>query len=124
MITKALGKIYQTGEIVIRQGETGSDMYVILDGSVEVVLNKDHKVLELGILGEGDFFGEMELFEPKPREATIRALRRSRILTVDKKTLLRRIQEDPALALRLLQEMAARIRHNHQAMLGLENGVE
>jgi len=61
-------------------------------------------------LHEGDFFGEMAVFERDVRSGTVRSKGDSRILTVDKKTLLGRIQEDPSLAFRILQKMSSRIR--------------
>ncbi len=64
----------------------------------------------LAVLDTGDFFGEMALFEREVRSATVRALSDSRVLKIDKKTLLRRIKEDPLLAVNLLQTMSHRIR--------------
>jgi CRP-like cAMP-binding protein len=61
-------------------------------------------------LGKGDFFGEMAIFEREVRSATVRAHGKVRVLTVDKKILLRRISEDPSLALRILGRMSSRIR--------------
>jgi CRP-like cAMP-binding protein len=61
-------------------------------------------------LDEGDFFGEMAIFEREVRSATVRALGKIRVLTVDEKTFLRRIHKDPSLAVRIVQTMSARIR--------------
>ncbi|MBI3667708.1 MAG: cyclic nucleotide-binding domain-containing protein [Acidobacteria bacterium] len=105
-----LGKKYQEGEIVVRQGEVGDCMYVIQSGKVEVVLESEGKEICLAELGEGDFFGEMALFEKDVRSATVRPLGEARILTVDKKMFLRKIHEDPSLAYRIMQKMSRRIR--------------
>lgn len=110
METGALGKVYQDGEVVIRQGEAGDYMYVIQEGRVEVVVNQDGKEVHLGIREEGHFFGEMAIFEHQPRSATVSALGRARILTVDKESILRRIHEDPSLVYRMVQTMSHRIR--------------
>jgi len=64
----------------------------------------------LAYLESGDFFGEMAVFEEQARSATVRARGEARILKVDKKTLLRRIKEDPLLAVNLLQTLAHRVR--------------
>ena len=106
----ALGKIYQNGEVVIHQGETGNSMYVIQDGYVEVIKETNGQNVQLAVLGKGDFFGEMAIFEKEVRTATVRALGPTRILTIDSKNLLRRIHEDPSLAYRLLQVMSNRVR--------------
>ena len=106
----ALGREYFGGETIIQQGETGDCMYVVQSGSVEVVQKVTGGEQRLAILETGDFFGEMALFEREVRSATVRALVDARILKVDKKTLLRRIKEDPLLAVNLLETMSGRIR--------------
>ena len=85
-------------------------MYVIQSGQVEIVQIEVGKEVHLAELGEGDFFGEMALFEREVRSTSVRAKGEVRVLTVDKKTLLGRIQEDPSLAFRILQKMSSRIR--------------
>lgn len=108
--TGGLGKVYEDGEVIIRQGDVGDCMYVIQEGQVEVVAEGDDKDVHLATLGDSDFFGEMAIFEREARSATVRASGRVRVLTVEKKTFLRRIHEDPSLAYRLVQSMSHRIR--------------
>ena len=105
-----LGKHYQDGEIIVRQGEAGDCMYVIQEGTVEVLTETDDHEVHLRDLGPGDFFGEMALFEKEHRTATIRSKGPSRILTVDKRSFLSGIHDDPSLAIRLVQTMSHRIR--------------
>jgi CRP-like cAMP-binding protein len=105
-----LGALYRDGDVIIREGETGDCMYVIQSGRVEVVQTGEKGEQHLAFLGPGDFFGEMALFEHQERSATVRSAGDSRVLKVDKKTLLRRIGEDPLLAMNLLQTMSHRIR--------------
>jgi len=68
------------------------------------------KAHHLAWLEAGDFFGEMAIFEKESRSATVRAAGEARVLKIDKKTLLRRIREDPLLAVNLLKTMSHRIR--------------
>lgn len=110
MVDGALGKIYKDGEAIIKQGRPGECFYVVQSGRVEVLQNSDHGEQHLAYLEPGDFFGEMAIFEKEVRSATIRALGEARVLKVDKKTLFRRIQEDPLLAVGLLKKMSQRIR--------------
>lgn len=105
-----LGATYVDGEEIVREGEVGRCMYVIQSGRVEVVRGDAGAVQQLAVLGEGDFFGEMALFGEDERSATVRALGEARVLKVDKRTLLRRIQEDPLLALNLLEALSSRVR--------------
>jgi len=106
----ALGHVYADGEVIIRQGEIGDCMHVIQEGQVEILRDIDGKHLRMATLGAGEFFGEMALFERIERSATVRAVGSARILTIDKTTLLRRIQEDPGLAFRMLESLCHRIR--------------
>jgi CRP-like cAMP-binding protein len=111
MVTGALGTLYRDGEEIIHQGNTGESMYVVLSGQVEVVLNtEDGGEQHLALLETGNFFGEMSVFEKEVRSATVRAVGEARVLKIDKKTLLRRIREDPLLAVNLLKTMSHRIR--------------
>jgi CRP-like cAMP-binding protein len=106
----ALGKVYADGEAVVRQGAVGDCMYVVQSGRVEVIQATNLGEQHLAFLETGDFFGEMAVFEKETRSATVRASGEARVLKVDKKTLLRRIKEDPLLAVNLLQTMSHRIR--------------
>ena len=109
-INAALGKIYSDGEVIIRQGDLGDCMFVIQEGQVEIILEKDGKEVKLATRATGDFFGEMALFEKEARMATVRAVGQARVLTVDKKNFMRRIHEDPSLAYKMVQTMSRRIR--------------
>lgn len=111
MVSGALGKIYGNGVEIIRQDRVGDSMYVVQSGKVEVIQESaDGHTQHLAFLEAGDFFGEMAVFEKERRSATVRAVGETRVLKIDKKTLLRRIREDPLLAVNLLKTMSHRIR--------------
>jgi CRP-like cAMP-binding protein len=110
MSTGGLGKIYEDGEAIVRQGEVGDCMFVIQEGRARVLLEKDGKEKSLRVAGEGELIGEMAVFEKQVRSATVRALGRVRVLTIDKKNFLRRIAEDPSIAFRVVQTMSRRVR--------------
>jgi len=110
MKKSALGKLYQDREKIIRQGEKGDCMYIIQEGQVEVLSEKDGHEVRVGLLGAGDFFGEMAIFEKEVRSATVRSVGHSRVLTIDKKNLLRRAHEDPSLMFHMIKTMSSRIR--------------
>jgi CRP-like cAMP-binding protein len=105
-----LGKVFTDGEVIIQQGDVGDRMYVVQTGNVEVVLESNGEERRLSALTAGDFFGEMALFDKVVRSASVRALGEARVLTIDKRTLLKRISEDPLLAYNLLRSMSTRVR--------------
>ena len=115
-MSKNLGKEYTEGDLIVRQGEIGDCMYEILDGRVEVIHETEGKEVRLAELGRGDFFGEMAIFDHEVRSATVRALGPVRALTIDKRTFLRRVTEDPSLAFRILEKMSHRIRELNKKM--------
>ena len=105
-----LGKKYKKGDVIFRQGDIGDCMYVVQKGEVEACAESDGKELRLRTMGPNEFFGEMALFEKEMRTATIRATKDTRVLTIDKKSFLGGIHEDPSLAYRIVETMSHRIR--------------
>jgi CRP-like cAMP-binding protein len=118
----ALGKVYQDGDVIIRQGDAGDCMYVIQEGQVEVIRENEGAELRLMVLNAGEPFGEMAIVEREVRMATVRALGPARVLTIDKKSFLRRIHEDPSLAYRIVQTMSRRIRDLSAQVAQLKGG--
>jgi CRP-like cAMP-binding protein len=115
-----LGKEYDNGEVIVRQGEPGNCMYVVQEGQVEAVAETDGREMPLRTLGPNDFFGEMALFGTENRSCTVRAVGKARVLTVDKKSFLGGIQEDPSLAFRIVKTMSQRIRDLTERLAGYE----
>ena len=106
-----LGRTYSDGEIITRQGDAGDCMYVIQQGKVQVLVEKDGVETPLRVASEGEFMGEMAVFDHEVRSATLRALGEARLLTIDKKNFLKRVHKDPSLAFRLVQTMSKRVRN-------------
>lgn len=85
METGALGLIFQDGEVILRQEKDGDHMYVIQEGSVEILKEVEGGEVRSAIQEQRDYFGEMAIFEHKVRVMTGRALGKARSLTIDKK---------------------------------------
>lgn len=120
MTTQLLGKTYQAGEIIVHQGDPGDCMFVIQDGDVEVLKEEDGTATLVDTMHTGDIFGEMALIEHTVRSSTVRATSTVRVLTIDKKTFFRRVQEDPSLALSVLKAMSQRIRNLDEELAELK----
>ena len=116
----ALGMTFKDGEAIIRQGDTGDNMYVIQEGHVEVVVKLNGIETVLAVRNQGDFFGEMAIFNREIRMATVRALGEVRVLSVDKRNLMRRIHEDPSLAYRIILALSQRIRELSDEVVRLD----
>jgi len=108
---EVLGKTYAPGDDIVRQGEMGDCMYVIQEGDAEVLIDDgEGGQTRVDVMHAGEVFGEMAILERQTRSATVRAMTPMRALTIDKKTFLRRVQEDPSLAFMVLKAMSNRVR--------------
>ncbi len=105
-----LGKTYSDREVITRQGEVGDCMFVIQQGKVQVLVERDGVETPLRVASEGEFMGEMAIFDREERSATLRALGEARLLTIDKKNFLKRVHKDPSLAFGLVRTMSKRVR--------------
>jgi CRP-like cAMP-binding protein len=104
-----LGRVYRAGELIFRQGDFGDCMYVIQDGQVEILHERDGHEVCFANLKDGDTFGETAMFEDFNRSSTARTITNVRAITVDRKTLMRKFHEDPSMVYRIMQVMARRI---------------
>lgn len=110
-MTEVLGRIYQPGEDIVTEGEAGECMYVIQQGTAEVIRSEGGVPTVVDIIRAGDLFGEMAIVEQTVRSSTVRARDAVRAITIDRRTFLRRIQEDPSLAMSVLEVMCRRVRN-------------
>ena len=117
MTRGVLGKVYRDGEVVYHQGELGNCMYVVQQGEVEVLHRRGDKEFCLAVLGPGAFFGEMALFDRDVRPATVRAVGEATVLTLEKRSLLQRMHEEPSLAFALMEQMSKRMRRLEAALV-------
>jgi CRP/FNR family cyclic AMP-dependent transcriptional regulator len=105
MIVKWHAKEVPKDTIVIKEGTTGDEMYIIESGRCEVFLTRGELVLMLTELPEYSFFGEMALLTDKPRSATVKALTDCRFLILKQSDLQDIINENPKIAAKFLMAM-------------------
>ncbi|MBN1669907.1 MAG: cyclic nucleotide-binding domain-containing protein [Kiritimatiellae bacterium] len=98
------------GEHIIREGEEGDELFVLVDGTAGVTL----KGRTLSAIGPGGHFGEMSLTENVTRSATVTALSDVTLLTIKQSDFMRILKDDPPLAtkllLKLLRQSSSRLR--------------
>ncbi len=112
-------RIYAAGEQIIRQGEDGQSMYVIMGGEVEVTARDgDGPPVPLGSLGPGDYFGEMSLMTGAPRVATVTTKSESRLLKVGKQSFRELIEAEPGLIEEMGSALRIRLAERSKAMAG------
>jgi len=105
---------YPSGAVVIQEGDPGETMYLIIRGEVSVIkgLGSDNEI-ELDRIREGDYFGEMALFENIARTASIRTETPSRLLILHKQEFKEIVREYPQIALEICRALSGRIRRLH-----------
>ena len=98
------------GQYIVREGDVGTDMYVIQSGEIAISKQTDDGERTLAILRRGEFFGEMSILESLPREASARAVGETRLLIIGQGGLLFRLRRDPTFALEMLHQLSKRLR--------------
>lgn len=114
-------KMMKAGEVLFRKGEPGSAMFVIEEGEIEIILPVDPPVneVQLSILKEGEFFGELSLFADTPRTATARALADTRLVEMQRGDFITFVMERPSVAISMLSEMAKRLQLTNELITSL-----
>jgi CRP-like cAMP-binding protein len=105
---------YPADALVVDEGAPGTVFYVILDGAVKVV----RKGRTISRMGSGSFFGEMSLFDGRPRNASVVTEAPSRFLTLSRSKLKAALVADGRLGVRILETMAGRIRDLERPVVG------
>ena len=99
-------RVCEAGEAIFRTFDMGSEMYVVLEGLVELTI--DSRVLET--LGPGEPFGEMALIDQAPRAATATAKTPCKLAVITERRFLFMVQQTPHFALQIMKVMADRLR--------------
>ena len=99
---------YLPGERVVRQGEPGEVLYVIVSGKADVRLEQGGLTSTVTTLEAGKFFGEMSLLTGEPRSATVLAATELLVIAVGKQALMQVVQEDRRLIERIGEVVARR----------------
>ncbi|MBR9980350.1 MAG: cyclic nucleotide-binding domain-containing protein [Desulfatitalea sp.] len=103
---------FPENETVIREGEPGEEVFLIISGTVSVSKQGDGgNQIQLDTMTEGDYFGEMALFEEMARSATIRTTAPSRFLILHKLAFTELVREYPRIALQICTALSQRLRN-------------
>jgi CRP-like cAMP-binding protein len=111
---------FHDGEEIVKEHDPGDSAFIIKEGRVTIVKRTaDDQNLNLAQLGEGDFFGEMSLFDDEPRSATAVAQSPCILLRISRDELIDVIREYPSIAIELIRIFVKRLR---AANAMIENG--
>ena len=96
---------YPPATTVVREGDSGAELFVVVDGEVDV--RKGGR--KMATLGAGNFFGEMALITGSPRTATVTTGTRLRALVITNRDFRKLLQGSPDIQFKLLQEVGERL---------------
>lgn len=99
---------YVAGEVIVREGEQGSELFLIERGEARVTIQRAKKTVELARLGPGMFFGERSAMTGEPRRASIVALTDCEVVAVGSVALRQLLASEPHVAEHLSEVVAAR----------------
>jgi CRP-like cAMP-binding protein len=105
-------KEFKAGEVIFKEGDAGSEFFVIQTGKVDVRLGNR----QLGTLSDNDIFGEMALIDTAPRSATVVAATDVKIVPVGERQFLFLVSQTPHFALNVMRTLARRLRAQNSTM--------
>ena len=108
------------GDVLFREGDAGNKLYVVTEGKVKLGRSSsDGRENLLAILGPGQMFGELSLFDPGPRSATVTAVTDTTFSSLSHEDLLRWLEGRPGVARALLAQLAGRLRQANDVVADL-----
>ena len=123
---EVLGKLWKSrrlrkGEVLFRIGELGSSMVVIEEGNIEisVPVENEKKEMQISVLHEGEFVGELALIDGFPRTATARALEDCRVQEMRRDDFVGFLLERPTVAISMMSEIGKRLRSTNELVQSL-----
>jgi len=108
------------GQVLFKQGDQGDALYVVTSGKMKLGrTSSDGRENLLAVLGPGQMFGELSIFDPGPRSSTAAAITDSTLLALGRPELHSWLLGRPAVAESLLRQLAHRLRQANEAMADL-----
>ena len=119
---KALGsslveRKFAAGDLIMNQGDSGTSMFIVAKGHVNIHLpGEASRRISLKDISDGEYFGELALFDDKPRSASALATTDALLLELDRNTLERYLTARPHAAMTLLRTMSTRLRETNEML--------
>jgi len=105
------------GQMIIHQGDAGTSMFIVVDGNVNIHLpGEQSRRISLKDIAAGEYFGELALFDDKPRSASAVATTNAMLLELDRTTLSAYLAARPHAAMVLLSTLAGRLRSTNEML--------
>lgn len=110
----------ERGDVLFHEGDQGDRLYVIGEGKIKLGrTSADGRENLIAILGPGEMFGELSLFDPGPRTATATAVAETQLLSMGHEQLGEFLGQRPGVAASLLGALARRLRRTNDVLADL-----
>ncbi|MDO8673448.1 MAG: Crp/Fnr family transcriptional regulator [Dehalococcoidia bacterium] len=108
---------YRKGEIIFERDEAASTLYIITTGQVKISSPSPagHEAV-LALLADGEFFGELSLFDEKPHSATAQAMSNTSLLTLHRDDFLAFVRRQPEVAIKIFRVLSSRLRQTNEVL--------
>ncbi len=108
------------GQILFKEGQEGDRLYVVVHGKIKLgTTSADGRENLLSILGPGEMFGELSLFDPEPRTSTATAVTDVRLVSLAHDAVIGLVTSSPQTSLELLRRLAQRLRKSNEVLADL-----
>ncbi len=102
---------FRQGDIIFHKGDSGTTLYLVEHGQIKIFTpSQEGREVVLSIFGPGDFFGEMALFDDKPRSASAEAASPATVLTLQREDFRQAIVQHPAMSIAVMAALVDRVR--------------
>jgi len=116
-------RTYPKDKIILMEEDEGDTFFVLDKGSVKITrISEDGREIILSILHEGDFFGEMTIFDGEARSANVVSLEETEVFILRRPDFLEILKQYPQISIHLLQELAGRLRKSDALIESLSLG--
>jgi CRP-like cAMP-binding protein len=107
---------YNVADVIFEEGSTGRELYVVLEGKIDIVKITDATKTLIVTLGKGEFFGEMAVIDGSSRSATaIAAAPKTRVMRINHARFVYLVSQQPAFALMIMDALSKRLRASNAA---------
>jgi CRP/FNR family cyclic AMP-dependent transcriptional regulator len=107
---------YDVGDVIFEEGSTGRELYVVLDGKIDIVKDSGASRTTIVTLGKGEFFGEMAVIDGSSRSATaISAAPKTKVMRINHARFVYLVSQQPAFALMIMDALSKRLRASNAA---------
>jgi CRP/FNR family transcriptional regulator, cyclic AMP receptor protein len=102
---------YGISEVIFEEGSVGHELFVVLEGKVDIVKQTTAGTMLIVSLGKGEFFGEMAVIDGSARSATaITAAAKTRVMRINHARFVYLVSQQPAFALMIMDALSKRLR--------------